>query len=438
MYRSILPVRHGALSPLPHPEVILPRRMERRNFIVSDSIPIHSCAVMAKKMDKIISVFIITFLLICDIALAESTATLVERGNRAWLSGNYDDAIKSYDEAAVNDPESPYIYFNKGAALYKKGDFQAAIEAFEKAALKSKEPLLEAKCRFNLGNCTFSEAERQMDSDLKKAMELCQKSVMHYQDALKLDPSLEEAAKNIEIVRLMMKNILDEIKKQEEQARNQEQQAKENAEELQKLIKREEEALEKNRAQSKKNMAPSANKKALDMLADEQKAISEDTEKLAEKIRGQAPNQNRNEANPALTHLDNAVKDQLAAEGNLRNLNPSDAERNQENAIKELKDALTPPEQDQKNQGNNQQQKEGEQGNKGQEGQQDQDKRENGKELPEQKNDEGKEGQQDEEEQASMQKQGIDPQDILDDEAENRKERKLRASGNYSDVDKDW
>jgi hypothetical protein len=31
---------------------------------------------------------------------------------------------------------------------------------------------------------------------------------MHYQDALKLDPSLEEAANNIEIVRLMMKNIM--------------------------------------------------------------------------------------------------------------------------------------------------------------------------------------------------------------------------------------
>ncbi len=377
----------------------------------------------------------------CVGVFADSSARLIDKGNRAWLTGKYDDAIKNYDEAAVNDPESPYIYFNKGTALYKKGDFQGAIEAFEKAALKSKEPLMEAKSRFNLGNCTFSEAERQMDSDLKKAMELCQKSVMHYQDALKLDPALEKAAENIEIVRLVMKNILDEIKKQEEQAKNQQQQAKENAEELQKLIKRQEEALEKNREQSKKNMTPSEKKKGLDQLANEQKAISDDTQKFAGKIKGQAPQQNQGQENTALTHINNAVKEQEAAEGNLRNSNSSDAEKNQDNAVKELKDALKQPEQDQKNQGNDQQKKEGEQGNQDQQGQQDwkdQDKKENSGEQPGQNDAEGKEDKQGEEEQASMQKQKVDPQDILDEESDNQKDRKLRASGGYSDVDKDW
>ncbi len=372
-----------------------------------------------------------------NITFADSTAKYIDKGNRAWLSGNYDDAIKSYDEAGVNDPESPYIYFNKGAALYKKGDFQGAIEAFEKAALKSKEPLMEAKSRFNLGNCAFSEAERQMDNDLKKAMELCQKSVVHYQDALKLDPSLKKAAENIEIVRLMMKNILDEIKKREEAAKEQVQQAKENTEELQKLIKRQEEALNKNREQSKKNMSPSEKKKGLDQMANEQKAISEDTQRFTDKIKGQAAQQKQEEANPALTHLNNAVKEQLAAEGNLRNQNPSEAEKNQENAINELKDALTPPEQDQKKQGKDQQKKEGEQGSQEQQDQKDQEKKEDGGEQPEQKDAEGKEDQQDEK-QPSMQKQGIDPQDILDEEADNKKERRMRAPGGYKDVDRDW
>ncbi|MDM7918385.1 MAG: tetratricopeptide repeat protein [Methanosarcina sp.] len=389
------------------------------------------------------------FILLCVVwvfvsclgAFADSAKSLVDRGNKEWLSGNYDNAIKSYDEAAVNAPEFPYIFFNKGAALYKKGDYQGAIEAFEKAALKSKEPLMEAKSRFNLGDCTYREAERQMDSDLKKAMELCQKSIVHYQDALKLDPSLKKAAENIEIVRLMMKNILDEIKKQQEAAKNQQQQAKENAEELQKLIKRQEEALNRNREQSKKNLAPSHKKNELDKLADEQKTISDDTQKFADKIKGQAAQQKQGEENPALTHLNNAVKEQLAAEGNLRNLNPSEAGKNQENAVKELKDALKPPEQDQKNQGKDQQKKEEQQGNQGQQGQEeqkDQDKKENSGEQPEQKDAGDKKDQQGEEEQASMQKQGVDPQDILDEESDNQKDRKLRASGGYSDVDKDW
>jgi hypothetical protein len=385
--------------------------------------------------------FIIIVLLTGDAAFADSTAGLIDRGNKEWLSGNYDNAIKSYDEAGVNDPESPYIYFNKGTALYKKGDFLGAIAAFEKSALKSKDPLMEAKGRFNMGDCTYREAERQMDSDLKKAMELCQKSVIHYQDALKLDPALKKAAENIEIVRLMMKNILDEIKKREEAAKNQEQQAKQNAEEIQQLVKRQEEALNRNREQSKKKLSPSEKKKGLDKLADEQKAISADTQKLADKIKDQAPQQKQGEANPALTHLNNAVKEQEAAEGNLRNSADNNAEKNQENAVKELKDALTPPEQDQKNQGKDQQKKEEQQGNQGQQGQEDkkdQEKKDKGKEQSEQKDAANKQDQQSQEKEASVQKQGDDPQDILDEENRNRKDREQRASGGYSDVDKDW
>jgi Ca-activated chloride channel family protein len=408
-------------------------------------------AVMKKKRGRLfhgwpfiiytIWAFIIAILFTGNNALADSTAGLIDRGNREWLSCNYDNAIKSYDEAAVNAPESPYIYFNKGAALYKKGNYQGAIIEFEKAALKSKDPLMEAKSRFNLGNCTFSEAQRQMDSDLKKAMELCQKSVIHYQDALKLDPGLKNAAENIEIVRLMMKNILDEIKKQEEAAKNQQQQAKENAEELQKLIERQEEALEKNREQSKKKMTPSQKKNELDKLADEQKTISEDTQKFADKIKGQSAQQKQGEENPALTHINNAVKEQLAAEGNLRNSNSSEAEKNQENAINELKDALKSPEQDQQNQVNDQQKKDGEQGDQNQQGQEGhQDQGEKDKEGTEAQNKEagGDRDQQSREKEASIQKQGVDPQDILDEEADNKRERRLRAQGGYSDVDKDW
>jgi Ca-activated chloride channel homolog len=375
------------------------------------------------------------------VALADSTKSLIDKGNRAWLSGNYDDAIKSYDEAGVNDPESPYIYFNKGTALYKKGDYQGAIDAFEKAALKSKEPLMEAKSRFNLGNCTFSEATRQMDSDLSKAIDLCQKSVMHYQDALKLDPALKKAAENIEIVRLMMKNILDEMKKREEEAKKQEQQSKKNSEELQQLIKRQEEALEKNREQSKKKMTPAENKKVLDQQANEQKTISDDTQKLTDKLKGQTQQQKQGETNPALTHLNNAVKEQEAAEGNLRNLNSSEAEKNQDNAVKELKEALKPPDQNQDKQGgdrNKEEKKQGKQSGQGQQNQKNQENKDKGDKQPEKNDAAKKQDQQKDEKEASMQKQGEDPQDILNEETDNRKDREKQASGGYSDVDKDW
>jgi tetratricopeptide (TPR) repeat protein len=157
---------------------------------------------------------------------ADSTADLVDMGNKSWVAGDYEDALKKYNEATVDDPESPYIYFNKGTAFYKKGNYSDAVYAFEKAALKSREPGMESKSMFNLGNCAFREAERQMDSDLKKSLEYCEKSITHYHDALKLDPGLNEASENIEIVRLVMKNILDEIKKREQEAKEREDSSK--------------------------------------------------------------------------------------------------------------------------------------------------------------------------------------------------------------------
>jgi len=123
-------------------------------------------------------------------ALAKSPAGLVKEGNSAYNEGKYDKAISSYDEALKDAPESPYIYLNKGAALYKKGDYAGASEAFGKAALKSKDPLFEAKSKFNLGNSAYKQAEALKQKDLDKALEDCSNSIGDYQDALKLDPKL--------------------------------------------------------------------------------------------------------------------------------------------------------------------------------------------------------------------------------------------------------
>jgi len=379
----------------------------------------------------IISICLLIIVLFCPSVYADSTAALIDKGNKSWLAGDYKDAIKKYNEATIDDPESPYIYFNKGTAFYKKGEFNAAIEAFENAALKSKNPYLESKSRFNLGNCAFREAERQMDSDLNKSLEYCQKSIIHFQDALKLNPSFKEAAENIEIVRLVMKNILDEIKKKEQEAREREQNAKENAEKIQKLIKRQENALDKNQQISKGKLKPDEKNKNLNKLADEQKDITKDTQELTEKISSQATQQNQEGENPAVKHLNNAVKEQTAAEGNLRNSETDNAVKNQKNAIKELKESLKPPEQNQNNQGQkNPQQKQQEQ--KGQQGQQE-DKDPSSEQEPQREEDQPQN-----EEQAAMQTADVNAQDILDEEKENEKQRRIMSSGGYRNVEKDW
>ena len=78
----------------------------------------------------------------------------------------------------------------------------------------------------------------RQDSDLKKALEECNKSIRHYQEALALDPGFHQAAENIELVRLVLKTILDEINRQKKAQEQQNEAMQRAAEQLKELISR--------------------------------------------------------------------------------------------------------------------------------------------------------------------------------------------------------
>lgn len=158
-------------------------------------------------------------------AFAESPGRLVSKGNRQYGKKAFGEALELYDKASVKAPESPIVAFNKGAALYKQGDYEKAAEQFKEAASRTKSLPFEAKAWYNLGNVAFKEGERQEDSDLQKALGSLQESVKHYSTALEKDPKLEDAAQNLEIARLKIKDLLDKIKNQQQnQGQNQNQQ----------------------------------------------------------------------------------------------------------------------------------------------------------------------------------------------------------------------
>ena len=110
-------------------------------------------------------------LLLCAHPLyAAAPQRVIAKGNAAYHAGKYDEALSHYEEASVDTPESPYIYFNQGAVYYQMGDLAKAKESFEKAAVKTRDTDLEVHAKFNLGNTAFREAERQQDSDLEKSL----------------------------------------------------------------------------------------------------------------------------------------------------------------------------------------------------------------------------------------------------------------------------
>ncbi|MBN1627618.1 MAG: tetratricopeptide repeat protein [Deltaproteobacteria bacterium] len=358
----------------------------------------------------------------------KTLAGLVKDGNKSYNAGDYDTAVASYDRALTEDPDSPYAYFNKGAALYKKGDYTGAKEAFETAALKGMDPHFEAETRFNLGNTEYKEAEALMETDLQKALEGCSESVGHFQEALRLDPDMKEAAQNMEMVRLVMKNILDEIQKQEESGREEQEKKEQAAEKLKEIIKEQESALEENRQlqkeQAEKGNSGGIEKKTQD-LADKQHAIRDKTEALSKEWPKDSGQDNASDEAPVLKHLENAVKEQDAAGGNLDLNNIKEAEKNQDDAIEELKEALDSLEED---------------GNKGagKEDKDQQDKQQGQQQQASSPDESQKDASDQAQEQVSAAEVSDDARDILNDEKENKEKRRAVAIGGYKEVEKDW
>ena len=391
---------------------------------------------------------------------AVTARKLIQQGNAAYDSGQLEEALSAYDEASVDAPESPEIYYNRGAVFYRQEDYEQAKEAFEKAALKSLEPVLESRARYNLGNCAFREAERQRDSDLQKSFESCEAAIKHYQDAFRRNRDLTKAAENIEIVRLYMKALLDEIEKQKKEQEQQQQQQEDLAQKLKALIDRQAKALAENRQLFARGRQPDAAQQqreiALGMedLTKEQTSIQSDTGAVSTQVL-ETINQHTQAAQPSTPgatnqpasdpqqmaqmqeklgkvkeHVDNAIAQQAEANRKLPLKQLQQAQPNQQASEEELKKALEAL-QDENQQ---QQQQSQDQGDEDEKEDQEEGEEEQQQQDQEQQSREGEE----EKEQPEQEMQTARAEDILDEEKEQREQRRQRIPMRFRAVDRNW
>jgi len=422
--------------------------------------------------------------------LAEPAHQLVARGNEAFSAGDYEKALSLYEEASVELPESAQVYFNRGAVLYKQENYEKAIEEFKDAALKSVEPGLTSRAKYNLGNCAFRQAQRQRDSDLKEAVEKCQESIAFYREARDLDPEYKKAAENIEIVRLYLKVLFDEQKKKEEQ--NDKEQEDNLVAKLKKLLKRQLELRDENEELAEKTpngsdpAAAQGWQESLKELSAEQGNLHDDTSGVLEEIgqtksgmEQQAAQAGQNPASPpqpqdpqqppppskeqleemvkklaaAEQHVTNALSNERGAADQLAAFARKSAARNQEQAAKHIEaaiESLASPEdeqqqkqegdQDQEQNQDDQEKKEGEDSKDGDESQEKQDEEKKEKEGEEEKNEEQEESREgdpkaEEERRERARMEQVD--DILNEAKKNQKRLPVRP-GQLVPVDRDW
>jgi Ca-activated chloride channel family protein len=157
---------------------------------------------------------------------AASAPASVKKGNSLYHQGKYDEALKYYNEAEVDIPDSDVVNFNTGAALYQRRDYEKAIEAFTKALL-SDNPGIEEKSAYNIGNSKFRSGKLKENTDLASAVKFYREALDYYKRAIELNQKNTNAKYNHEFVERELKALLDKLKQQQEQSQQDSQQKQE-------------------------------------------------------------------------------------------------------------------------------------------------------------------------------------------------------------------
>jgi len=382
--------------------------------------------------------------------LAQSAAQIVKEGNQSYQAGNYDEALKQYQQPLLEGPEDPVIQYNKANCFYKLDDLEQAMNLYREVSAESKDMELVARAKFNLGNCYFQQGMKQRDSDLQKAVEAFTTSIHQYREVLKIHPDDAEATHNIAVIRLIMKDIVDQLKKQQEQQKQQQQQ-QDLAEKIKKLLERQT-ALAQQTGQLPQNPADQK-QEDFNQFAEQQKTLRKDTadaqteaqQMMQQQEQAQAQAQQNGQATPdpntaqkmeqnrkiletVNSELGQATQHQQSAADQLHQTQPQPALEAENAAIENLKKALDafPKQQQQQQQ---QEQKDQQEQEKQQEQQQ-----------QEQQEKQQEENQQEEQPQPQEEMQAPDAtaQQILDEERRRNEEKQKVRIGGYKPVERDW
>jgi Ca-activated chloride channel family protein len=152
-----------------------------------------------------------------QIVFAETPEELVRQANKNYSEGNFNEAINKYDQALVDKPEALRPKFNKANSYYRLDDLAKAMDLYGQVAAETKDMGLVAKAKYNTGNCYFQRGSKQRDSNLQKALDEMKTSITFWRQVLDIEPENKKAAKNIEVARLTIKDIIDQLNKQKQQ-----------------------------------------------------------------------------------------------------------------------------------------------------------------------------------------------------------------------------
>jgi Ca-activated chloride channel homolog len=135
-------------------------------------------------------------LLLVVLAVTGSGIGDLERGNRLYREGRYDEAAAVYERIVADGTAAPQVHYNLGTALLALGRFDDAQRHFE-IALQGVEPELRQRTFYNLGNRFLEEG--RAEGDVQREGALLDAAIEAYRGALRMAPHDVEAKWNLEL-----------------------------------------------------------------------------------------------------------------------------------------------------------------------------------------------------------------------------------------------
>ena len=148
------------------------------------------------------------------------------QANQLYAAGKYDDAVSKYNEALVDQPDSPQLHYNLGVVTYKQGKYDDAIKAFSQVPTSDDDPKRTARVALGIGNAKFKLGEAAETADPKTALTNYAEALAMYRRGMGADPADLDLKFNHEFVEKKLTDLkkrLEEQQQQKDQQQNQDQ-----------------------------------------------------------------------------------------------------------------------------------------------------------------------------------------------------------------------
>lgn len=169
-------------------------------------------------------------------AKAQNEDALIRRGNRAYSQNQLDKSRQDYKKALDKSPQNPVAHYNLGNAEFRGNAYDEATKSYDESISHSTEKSMSEKGYYNKGVSQIK--QKQLEE-----------SINSWKEALKLDPSDQQARENLQkaLMELKMKqpppqkeNQKDKEKEKQNQKQNEQpkpQQSKLSKQQVEQLLK---------------------------------------------------------------------------------------------------------------------------------------------------------------------------------------------------------